>query len=294
MSDDITAEFSSITRTDVPLAGDTWLKVGGPAQYVVEPRSVDELASVVRWARENETPIRVLGGGSNVLVRDEGVPGVVLRLTHECFRQVDVDGSSLTAGGGALLSHAVSESVAAGLSGLEMLVGIPGTVGGAIRGNAGSRAGEIGAVVSAVEVMTASGEIFTRTDDELSFAYRSSSVNELVVLSATFALKEEPIDDVAKRMRTQWVQRKATQPYGFQSAGCIFKNPRGLSAGELIDKAGLKGTRVGQAEVSDRHANFIVTEEGATSADVHKLIDLIRSRVHEAHGIELETEVISW
>lgn len=293
-TNDGSEQFSDILRRDVPLGPETWLKVGGPAQYVIEPRSVDELGEVIRWARGADMPIRVLGGGSNVLVRDEGIPGVVLRLTHESFRQVSVDESVVTAGGGAQLSHAVSTSVAAGLAGLETLVGIPGTVGGAVRGNAGSRAGEIGAVVQSVRVMTATGEIFSRADDDLSFAYRSSSINELVVLEAKFKLHEESIDEVARRMRTLWVQRKATQPYGYQSAGCIFKNPRGLSAGDLIDKAGLKGTRVGKAEVSDRHANFVVTEEGATSDDVHKLIDLMKSRVHEAHGVELEAEVVSW
>lgn len=291
---DILEAFADIVRSDVSLAPETWLQVGGPAQYVVEPRSIDELHAVVLWARDEDVPIRILGGGSNLLVRDTGVPGVVVRLTHGSFREVDVEGVQMTAGAGALLSHAVSTSVAAGLAGLEMLVGIPGTVGGAVRGNAGSKAGEIGAVISAVDVMTASGERFTRVGDELSFAYRSSSVNELVILNATFSLREEPIDEIAKRMRSQWVQRKATQPYGFQSAGCIFKNPRGLSAGDLIDKAGLKGTRVGNAEVSDRHANFIVTEDGATSDDVIKLIELIRSRVHEAHGIDLEVEVVQW
>ena len=287
-------QFPDIVRADVSLAPETWLKVGGTAQYVVEPRSTDELCQVIAWANDEDVPVRVLGGGSNLLVRDAGVPGIVLRLTHDAFRQVEVDGTKLSAGAGAQLSHVVSTSVASGLSGLEMLVGIPGTVGGAVRGNAGSRAGEIGAVVESVDVVTATGDRFTRTGDELSFAYRSSSINELVVLGAEFALREESIDDIAKRMRSQWVQRKSTQPYGFQSAGCIFKNPRGLSAGDLIDKAGLKGTRVGKAEVSDRHANFIVTEDGATSEDVHKLIDLIRSRVHEANGIDLELEVVQW
>lgn len=293
-NDETLEKFADITRSNVSLAPETWLRVGGPAQFVVEPRSPEELLEVTSWAKSEDVPVRVLGGGSNLLVRDSGVPGIVIRLTHDCFRQVEIDGNTVRCGAGALLSHLVSTSVAHGLAGLEMLVGIPGTVGGAVRGNAGSKAGEIGAVVTSVDVMTASGDRFTRSGDELSFAYRSSSVNELVILSAAFALKEEPIDEIAKRMRTQWLQRKATQPYGFQSAGCIFKNPRGLSAGELIDKAGLKGARVGKAEVSDRHANFVVTEDGATAADVRKLIELIRSRVHEAHGIDLELEVVQW
>ena len=260
----------------------------------MEPRSEDELVEFVTFAHGQEAPVRVLGGGSNLLVSDEGVPGFVLRLTNDCFRQVEVEGDSVAAGAGAALSHAVSQSVAAGLAGLEMLVGIPGTVGGAIRGNAGSRAGEIGQVVKSVDVLTAKGERFTRTEEELSFAYRSSSVNELVILGATFALKSEDPSAIAARMRQQWITRKAEQPYGFQSAGCIFKNPRGLSAGKLLDEAGLKGTRVGKAEVSDRHANFIVTEEGATAAEVRQLMGLMQARVKDKHGVDLEPEVVRW
>ena len=293
-NDILLAQFPDIVRSHVSLAPETWLRVGGPAEYVAEPRSVDELTALVKCAAENEVPVRVLGGGSNLLISDSGVPGLVLRLTHDSFRTVEVDEDRVTAGAGALLSHLVSTSVAHGLAGLETLVGVPGTVGGAVQGNAGSRTGEIGSVVESVDVLTASGERYTRHGDELSFAYRTSSLNELAILSAVFKLKEEPIDDIAKRMRSLWVQRKASQPYGYQSAGCIFKNPRGHSAGELIDKAGLKGTRVGQAEVSDRHANFIITDDGATSEDVHKLIELIKSRVHEAYDIVLELEVKCW
>ena len=248
----------------------------------------------MRYAREQDIPVRVLGGGSNLLVSDEGVPGAVLKLSHDVFRQVEVDGPRVRAGAGALLSHVVSQSVAAGLAGMESLVGIPGTVGGAIRGNAGSRSGEIGEVVESVDVLTAVGEQFTRTEDELSFAYRSSSVNELVILGATFVLREESAGDVAARMKQQWITRKSEQPYGYQSAGCIFKNPRGLSAGKLLDEAGVRGTRVGKAEVSDRHANFVVTEEGATASEVRQLIELMAARVKDAHGVELETEVVRW
>ena len=288
------AAFSEIVRTDVTLAPYTWLKVGGPAQFLVEPRSEDELVEFVKFAGANDLAVRVLGGGSNLLVNDDGVPGAVVRLSHDSFQQVEVDGTTVRAGAGALLSHVVSQSVAAGLAGMESLVGIPGTVGGAIRGNAGSRAGEIGEVVVSVDVLTAAGERFTRTEDELSFEYRSSSVNELVVLGASFRLREEPAGDIAARMKQQWITRKAEQPYGYQSAGCVFKNPRGLSAGKLLDEAGLKGTRVGGAEVSDRHANFIVTEDGAKASDVRQLIELMAARVKDAHGVELETEVVRW
>jgi UDP-N-acetylmuramate dehydrogenase len=287
-------EFHDITRRDVPLAPYTWLKVGGPAQFLVEPRSVDELAQVVRAAHQEGIPFRVLGGGSNVLVSDAGVSGITLRLSNEAFAKVVVEAPIVRAGAGALLSHVMSESVAAGLAGLENLVGIPGTVGGALRGNAGTRHGEVGQFVRSVTVLTAAGELCVRTEDELTFAYRSSSINEPAIVEVEFELTIDDADEIARRMRKQWIMKKATQPLSFQSAGCVFKNPRGLSAGALIEQAGLKGTRVGQAEVSDRHANFVITHEGATAAEVHTLIDLIRSKVAEIQGVDLEQEIQIW
>ncbi|MGE0374427.1 MAG: UDP-N-acetylmuramate dehydrogenase [Planctomycetaceae bacterium] len=283
-----------IVRRDEPLAPYTWLKVGGPAQFLISPRSIEELEQAVKWCASEYMPVRLLGGGSNLLIRDEGVPGAVIRLDGECFHEIRVEGTIVHAGGGALLSHVISQAVAAKLAGLESLVGIPGTVGGALHGNAGGRHGDIGQSVLSVNVMTAQGERFTRTEDELAFDYRNSSINELCILSAQFALAEEDPIEISRRMRTLWITKKASQPFSFQSAGCIFKNPRGLSAGALIEQAGLKGTRLGQCEVSDRHANFIVTHAGATSADVMRLIDLIRSKVHETHGLELELEIDVW
>lgn len=287
-------KFSDITKIDEPLCPLTWLKVGGPAQLLIEPRTVEELVEVVKAVAQEELPVRVLGGGSNVLIRDNGFPGVVIKLQGDSFSQVSVSGTTVKCGGGASLSNTISIAVAAGLAGLENLVGIPGTIGGAIKGNSGGRHGDIGQYVKSVDVLTANGERFTRSGDELTFDYRTSSVNELVVLSAELELTKDDPDAISKKMRQIWIVKKAAQPFSFQSAGCIFKNPRGLSAGALIEQAGLKGTRVGQAEVSDRHANFIVTHEGATAADVIHLIDVIKSRVHEVHGVELETEVKIW
>lgn len=290
----VLSDFADITRADVPLAPLTWLKVGGPAQFLVEPRSVAELQQVVRYCHEREIPVRLLGGGSNLLVRDSGVSGVVLRLTGPAFESSEVAGDTVRAGGGALLSHVISQSVQAGLSGMETLVGIPGTVGGALKGNAGGRSGDIGAITASVTVLTAMGEQFVRKGEELSFEYRTSSINELAILSAEFRLHAGDPDAIAQRLRKLWIMKKSSQPLAFQSAGCIFKNPRGLSAGALIEQAGLKGTRIGACEVSDRHANFIVTHEGATAHEVQQLIDLIRAKVAETHGVDLEVEIQVW
>ena len=287
-------QFSSIIKYNEPLAPHTWLKVGGPAQMLVEPRSVDELQAFVKACSAEEIPMRVLGGGSNILVRDEGVSGAVIHLASDEFRAVTVDGKNIIAGGAAILSHVISESVKAGLGGLEALVGIPGTVGGAVRNNAGGRHGEIGQYVKSVGVMTMKGDRFNRKGDELSFDYRFSSINELVITDVTLELTPEDPDEIARRMHKLWIMKKSTQPLSFQSAGCIFKNPRGFSAGAMIEQAGLKGTRVGNAEVSDRHGNFIVTYEGATAADVLNLMNLVKARVNEVHKVQLEPEIQIW
>lgn len=286
--------FEKIVRTSEPLAHRTWLKIGGPAAFFAEPKSVDQLAALVRRCREEDVPIRILGGGSNLLVRDDGVAGMVLSLASGDFAELSIRGNQLTAGGGAKLAHAISESVRAGLAGLEPLVGIPGSIGGALHGNSGSRAGDIGQWACRATVMTRAGELFQRDREDLVFAYRQSSLDELVILSADFLLEEDDPEQLTKRMQKQWIVKKAGQPLSHQNVASVFKNPRGMSAGMLIDQAGLKGTRVGAVEVSQRHANFIVAGEGATSQDVLRLIDTIRSRVAERLGVELETELEIW
>ncbi|TWU20851.1 UDP-N-acetylmuramate dehydrogenase [Bythopirellula polymerisocia] len=286
--------FEKIVRTSEPLAHRTWLKIGGPAAFFAEPKSVDQLAALVRRCREEDVPIRILGGGSNLLVRDDGVAGMVLSLASGDFAELSIRGNQLTAGGGAKLAHAISESVRSGLAGLEPLVGIPGSIGGALHGNSGSRAGDIGQWACRATVMTRAGELFQRDREDLVFAYRQSSLDELVILSADFLLEEDDPEQLTKRMQKQWIVKKAGQPLSHQNVASIFKNPRGMSAGMLIDQAGLKGTRIGGVEVSQRHANFIVAGEGATSQDVLRLIDTIRSRVAERLGVELETELEIW
>ncbi|MEX0715390.1 MAG: UDP-N-acetylmuramate dehydrogenase [Planctomycetaceae bacterium] len=287
-------DFSDITRRDEPLAGHTWLKVGGPADFFIEPRGIDELVRVVRACHEAEIPVRLLGGGSNVLVRDEGVRGAVIRLAHEAFARIDVEGNTIRCGGGTKLSSLIAQVVKSGLAGLECLAGIPGTVGGALHGNAGGNSGDIGQFVKSVDELTAAGERCTRAEYELSFGYRQSSLTDLAILEATFELPSDDPDEITHRMRKLWIMKKATQPLTFQSAGCIFKNPRGLSAGTLIERCGLKGKKAGGAEISDRHANFIVTQPGATARDVLELIDLAKSKVAEEHGVDLELEIEIW
>jgi UDP-N-acetylmuramate dehydrogenase len=286
--------FEKIVREAEPLAPHTWFHLGGPAEFFAEPNTVEELAALVRRCHDAGVQIRLLGGGSNLLVRDDGIEGLVVRLSTAAFAEISVQGRTVTAGGGAKLGHVVSTVVREGLAGLETLVGIPGTVGGALHGNAGSRGGDVGQWTSRATVMTRAGEVFQRERDELVFSYRQSSLDELAILACQFQLEEDDPQELTKRMQTQWIVKKAAQPLGDKPAGSIFKNPRGISAGMLIEQAGLKGTRVGGAEVSDRNANFIVVSPEATSTDVLKLIELVRSRVAEHLGVELETEIEVW
>ena len=281
-------------RQGEPLAGHTWFKLGGKAEYFAEPTTLDQLQTIVRRSREQEIPIRMLGGGSNLLVRDEGVSGVVIRLNEGEFTAISVAGQTVTAGGAAKLGHVISTAVRESLGGLETLVGIPGTVGGALHGNAGSRGGDIGQWTTSATVLSRAGEIHHRKREELVFAYRESSLDELVIVEAKFALEQDDSEKLTKRMQKQWIVKKASQPMSHQSAGCIFKNPRGMHAGMLIEQAGLKGTQVGGAEVSQQHANFIIASESATSKDVLELIEIIRARVAERLGVELEREIEVW
>jgi UDP-N-acetylmuramate dehydrogenase len=288
------ADFAEIIQRDAPLAPFTHLKLGGPAEMLVQPRSREELSAVVRACARERVPLRVLGNGCNLLVRDEGVRGAVLRLSEPAFTEITVEGNRVRAGTGADVSALISHAARHGLAGLETLVGIPGTVGGALRCNAGDRSGDVGQFVRLVEVLDSQGEVQVRERDELRFGDHASNLDDPVLLTAEFALDPDSPDAIVKRMRKAWILRKATQPYSFQAAGRLFKNPRGLSAAALIDQAGLSGTRVGGAEFSDRDANFVIVHPGATSRDVLRLIDLAKSRVAERFGVDLELEMAVW
>jgi UDP-N-acetylmuramate dehydrogenase len=286
--------FENIVRQGEPLAMHTWFQLGGPAEYFAEPENPDQLIALLKRSHEEEVEVRVLGQGSNVLVDDAGVSGLILRLTSLEFGRIDINDQRITAGGGANLGRLVTTSVHRGLAGLEMLVGIPGTVGGALHGNTGAHGGDIGQWVSSATVLTATGETIERSRDDLVFGYRESSLDETVVLEAALALDEDDPRELAKRMQKQWIIKRANQPMGHQCAGCIFKNPRGAGAGELIEKCGLKGTRIGGAVVSERHANFIIAEPDCTSQDVLRLIDLVRNQVNDRMDVRLELEIEIW
>ena len=288
-------DFRAIVTADEPLAPHLWFRLGGPAAYLARPKALDQLLGLMRRCRDEELPFKILSGGSNVLVRDEGVEAMVIHLESPAFSDVTVRGNLVEAGAAVPLTALISQSARAGLAGLEILTGIPGTVGGSLRCNAGDRLGAIGQFVRKAIVIDAAGEAQVRDRDDLSFTDRESNLDEPVILSAEFELDHEDPESVVRRMRRIWIIKKENQPYGHQSSGCIFKNPSPeLSAGTLIDQAGLKGTRHGGAEVSDRHANFIVAQPGASASDVLHLIDQIRQRVWQQFGYELELQLQVW
>jgi UDP-N-acetylmuramate dehydrogenase len=286
--------FEQIVRQNEPLAMHTWLQVGGAAKYFTEPETPEQLIELIRRCHQEGVQARVLGRGSNILVRDEGVKSMVINLIAPAFSNIKIDGRSVVAGGGALLGRVVTGTVHRGLAGLETLIGIPGSVGGALHGNADTRGGSIGQWTIQATVISVTGEVFQRHADELEFGYHQSNMDDLVVLEAACQLDEDDPQELAKRMQKQWIIKKASQPMGHLCSAYVFKNPRGTSAGELIDAAGLKGTRIGGAVVSDRHANFFIAEPECTAEDFLRLIDLVRDQVQERMSEELQLALEIW
>ena len=277
-----------------PLAPHTWYRIGGPARFYVRPRTVEELQESAKRCAENNVPVYVLGLGANLLVGDNGVDGAVFRLDHDYWRRVKFAGTTLEAGAGVDMQKLLLRTVKEGLSGIECLAGIPGTIGGGVRMNAGGKFGDIGAVISRANVMDVTGVLFERTKDDLVFDYRSTNISAKFILSATLELEQEDPERIMKKTKEIWMYKRNTQPLNAKNCGCIFKNPRGLSAGALIDQAGLKGLRVGGAEVSDKHANFIIAHPGCRADDVMKLVKIIREKVFDKNEIHLESEVQIW
>lgn len=292
------SDFEAICRRDVPLSQLTSFRLGGPARFLLSPRSHSELVELIRRCRENSVAWRVLGRGANILADDAGFEGAVIRLSDPNFTTLDIqknaDATFLRVGGGADLGATVRAAVRNGLEGLEGLAGIPATIGGAIRMNAGGRFGQIGPVVNRILLLRRESRVQWIDRARASFAYRSSGLAEDVVLAAEFILPEEDPKVLLDRYRQVWIYKRQHQPVAQRSAGCVFKNPEGRSAGQLVDQAGCKEMRVGGAVVSNLHANFIVAEAGCTAADVRSLIQAIKERVFDAFGVWLEPEIEVW
>ncbi|MDQ3068696.1 MAG: UDP-N-acetylmuramate dehydrogenase [Acidobacteriota bacterium] len=298
----LTSAFGDRARRDVPLAPMTTFKVGGAADWLVDVKSEEELSSLLATAREAGQPVTILGGGSNVLVSDAGVRGVVIRVRPLEVSQTAPD--RVRADAGLTINGLVRWTINRGHAGLEAWAGTPGTVGGAIYGNAHFGGRNIGDLTVAARVVTPGGEAFTLPSSEMAFGYDTSRLQRTreVLLWAEFAIGRGEVEGLRLIARASLAHRKKTQPLDTPSAGCIFQNPDPardrvpegipLSAGALVDRAGLKGSRLGSAKVSDTHANFIVNEGGARAAEIHALIDTCKRAVHERFGVALREEIV--
>lgn len=286
--------LEEIVETDYPLAKQTWYGLGGSADYFIRPKTTEQLKEVVRRCNENRIGIHVMGFGSNLLISDDGVRAAVIQLGAEQFAQIEFNGREVTAWAGAELSKLVLECVQKGLSGIEALTGIPGSIGGSVKMNAGGNFGDFGAAIESVTLMDSEGGIFEKSKPELVFDYRRTNITAKFILNARIKLNEGDPDQIMRTIQEIWIYKKNNQPLNTKNSGCIFKNPRGVSAGALIDRAGLKGLQIGGAIVSDKHANFFIAEKGCKSRDISRLIDTVKQRVKEQFDIELELEIEIW
>ena len=282
----------------------TWYGIGGRADLLIKPRTLEALQTLVKRGHRSDTPLRVLGSGANLLVADEGVDGIVVKLEADPLTEIkyNISGEihAMKVGAGADMAKVLMEATRRGLDGLSQMAGIPATIGGAIRMNAGGAYGSVGDNVESVTCLTKAGEKVTYPSSEIKFGYRGTNIPDPIILSVTFRLTQSDPIMVRDRVKEIFAYKKSTQPLADHSAGCTFKNPidpvtdQRVPAGKLIDQAGLKGLTIGGATVSDRHANFIVTKPGATASDVLKLLEEVRRRVYEHAGIELKEEIAIW
>ncbi|MFH1883136.1 MAG: UDP-N-acetylmuramate dehydrogenase [Planctomycetota bacterium] len=288
------SDLEEIVETDYPLAKRTWYGLGGPADFFIRPKTVEQLKEVVRRCNESNIRIYVMGFGSNLLISDQGLRAAVIKLEAEQLAQIEFEGEEVTAWAGAELSKLVLTCVEKGLSGIEALTGIPGSVGGAVKMNAGGNFGDFGAAVESVTLMDGQGNVFEKSKPELVFDYRRTNITAKFILNARLKLNAADSEQIMRTVKEIWIYKKNNQPLNTRNSGCIFKNPRGVSAGALIDRAGLKGLQIGGALVSEKHANFIIAEKGCTSRDVKRLIEAIKQRVKEQFDTELELEIEVW
>jgi len=276
---------------DVPMKRFTSIRVGGPADVLLFPKNVDELKKIIRHARRGRVPTLVLGKGTNLVVKDKGVRGWVISLTQG-MRKVRMNGEVAEAEAGLSLQRLVQFSIERGLTGLEPFVGIPGTVGGGLAMNAGAWGVELKDIILSVTFLDDSGKVIERSRAELGFSYRGLNLPpSWVILRGRFHLKKGRREEIFERVASYSEMRKRTQPLDYPSAGSVFKNPKEGPAGKWIEEAGLKGLRMGQAMVSDRHANFIVNLGRARAEEVIGLMECVESKVYERKGISLEREV---
>jgi UDP-N-acetylmuramate dehydrogenase len=280
-------------KENEPLAHHTTIKIGGPADLFVEPKDVASLKKTMEIVKKHGAPWRVIGRGSNLLVSDRGIEGVVIKL-GEGLADLVVNGTEVTVGGGYSLIKLATVISKQGLSGLEFAGGIPGTVGGAVYMNAGAHGSDMSRIVKKAQILFEDGTIEWLTNEQMEFSYRTSVLQKKrkgICIAAVLQLKQGDREAIVAAMQKNKDYRRETQPWNYPCAGSIFRNPLPHYAGKLIETAGLKGYTIGGAKISEQHANFIVNAGGATAQDVLDLIDHVKKTIYDLYGIEMETEV---
>lgn len=279
---------------DFEIKNMTTFKVGGKVDYLIIPKDYDDIRLTLKFGKDNDIPVYLMGNGSNLLISDRGVRGIIIRISKENFNKKKIKNNLITSESGVLLYELISISVRNELSGLEFLHGIPGALGGVIAMNAGTDGSSISDYLREIKVMDSFGEIYILPKEEIGFSYRKSLIIEkkLIVLEALIELKKSKKENIFSTLKYKVKKRKLTQPINYPTAGCVFKNEGDNKAGYLIEKAGCKGLRVGDAEVSMVHANFIFNRGNATFSDVISLMKMVKERVYEKFNINLSPEVI--
>jgi len=287
-------DLKCIVRRNEPLNRHTTFRIGGPARFYIEPYDVADLKLLINALKRYKITPLVIGAGSNILVHDRGVDAAVVVLSSDYFTRLSVTKHALEAGAGCSLRRVTDAAVAHGLSGVEFLAGIPGTVGGALTMNAGAWGSDMSGIAKAVTVMDYRGRLKTLARKDVRFGYRASSLARYIVIGAQFSLKTAQRTVIKSRIARFRALRKKTQDTAYPCAGSVFVNPRGYSAGALIDACGLKGARVGGACISTRHANFIVNQHHAKASDVLQLLALAQREVKKKFKVRLEPEIKIW
>ena len=279
-------------KVDEPMKKHISFKVGGPADFLVKPKTEEELRNVVEFAKKENVPFIVIGNGSNLLVKDGGIRGIVIELSDN-FNNYEIDGNIIKAQSGALLAIIGRNAMKNSLTGFEFAAGIPGTLGGALAMNAGAYGGEMKQVVKTVRLMDRDGNIFELSNEEMKFEYRRSllTTKDYIVLSAVIELQPGNVEEIKEIMADYSNRRSTKQPLNFPSAGSTFKRPEGHFAAKLIDDCGLRGLNLRGAQVSDKHCGFVINSGGATAKDILDLMFIVKSTVNAKFGIMLEEEV---
>ena len=298
----LSSHVSGTVKFDEPMSGHTSLKVGGPAEAYVQPGDIEDLMMVIEWSVENRIPFMVIGNGTNLLVTDKGIPGIVIVL-NKCLKSIrkageQSDHTLVNAMAGAKLQTLCRYGIRQGLAGLNFALGIPGTVGGGVRMNAGTALGSMSDVLTAVTVLMSDGEMKRLRRETLHFSYRrltfedTDSGDPPIILDGCFRLRKSASDTLQREAEEILSNRKKREPLTYPNAGCFFKNPSPeCPAGRLIDEAGLKGRKIGGAQVAEKHANYIVNRGNASADDILTLMSLIQETVRQQHNIDLVPEV---